>query len=65
MSCCAIARNVVEATNASRILRTRGDMGRRRLLETVAVPDFLTAGFVVLGAEGLAVCVDAGFAEDF
>jgi len=59
---------VVEATKASRILRTRGEIGRRFLfaaLEWVGgVPDFFAAALVVFGEEGCFAGFDAGAAEE-
>ena len=54
-----MGRNVAEATNAWRILRTRGDMGRRRRRAEVVLPVF----FDLLTALELEVCFDG--AEDF
>ncbi|MGH9494492.1 MAG: hypothetical protein ACRD3B_05795 [Candidatus Sulfotelmatobacter sp.] len=58
---------MVEATKASRILRTRGEIGRRFLFAAVArvgaVPDFFAPGFAVFGEEGLAAGFAAGAGE--
>jgi len=72
MSCCAIGRKVVEATNACRIRRTRGDIGLFRFLAAAdrvcAVPDFALAAAVDLLPVAFlagAVVLLAGFDEEF
>ena len=53
MSCCAIARNVVDATNACRMRRTRGDIGWRLRLAGCSVGGFFACSSLMLSQTSL------------